>query len=171
MLKPISVLEYFQQVLVNESFVLRFLYRPEKTRFDLVFCYAAPAVSEAFRTWPQLPDPAPPRDLRWIRFTGVSLFSCRRRDLSTDRDGKQYEQAVLASRPTILDLELRKAAGRYEGEIWLDTLGRHALCFEAALAAQRLVYAEKAGNSWKYFDTASRLPVDFFNPFPKLDGE
>ena len=168
-LRPINAESYFSEVWPNESLVLRFLYRPQMARFDFVFDYAAPAVSEAFEMWPRLPKSAPPRDARWVRFYGVRSFSSPYNYLSSDLASRRYEKRLLSMRSVILGVEATKCEGIFCCEIWVSAFGPHKIYFESAFADRKLMYAERSGETWVYYDIESRSPVDFFNPFPEID--
>ncbi len=168
MLEPIDAVKYFHEVWANESLILRFRYSPQKSCFDLVFCYAGPAVSEAFRKWPELPKPVPPRDLRWIRFQNVARFSCGRGVLLTDDAAKSYERTLLSHHPVILEINVKRLEMEYRCDIWVDQFDKHEFIFGKALAGRRVVYAKNEMGHWKYYDVHSHFPVDFFNPFPEI---
>ena len=168
-LRPINAESYFSEVWPNESLVLRFLYKPQKARFDLVFDYAAPAVSEAFKMWPRLPKSAPPRDARWVRFDGVRSFSSSCDSLLSDLASRRYEALLLSVRSVILGVEATKCGNIFCCEIWISTFGLHKIYFQSAFADRKLMYAERSGETWIYYDIESRSPIDFFNPFPEID--
>ncbi len=170
-LRPINAERYFSEVWPNESLVLRFLYRPQMARFDFVFDYAAPTVSEAFKIWPTLPRSAPLRDARWVRFDGVTSFSSSHDFLSTDLASRRYEERLLSMHSVILGVEATKCKDAFCCEIWISTFGSHKIYFQSAFADRKLMYAECSGGTWVYYDIESRLPIDFFNPFPEIDDK
>ena len=162
---------YFHETELAESFLLRFRYRPSTKVFDLVFDYAADILSVAFENWPGPSDPAPPRDLRWIRFLGVqSLFlnNCRCPD-KDDFYWTQYEKKVLEIPRLILGAQASRGPHLFWCTIHIQDIGTHRFDFESATTKKRLCYVKKVTDSWAYFDMGTNEHVDYFNPFPEID--
>jgi len=170
-LTKIDPSEYLEQSPPNEGMVMRFRYRPDKARFDLVFDFAAEAISEAFAQWPRLPDPPPPIDMRWLRFCNVTKFQCTQGTPEGVDSWGEYERKIRSPGHLILDAVIERCSSGFRCDIWLDTFGKHSFFFDSALAARRLVYAKKRQSNWDYFDTETHEPVDFFNPFPEIDDD
>jgi hypothetical protein len=167
----IEPLDYFATCQLEESMVLRLLYRPKKRQCDLVVRYAAEAVSRATELRLQGKDPLgeiPPADFRHFRFKGVNDLTIDRKDLPTDWES--YERQLVAKCQVLTEVEHSCANNGFSFAFRLGRFGQHILHYSSALLETRSAAGVEVNNPnrWEYYDIVTRKKIDFFDPFPSL---
>jgi hypothetical protein len=167
---PVS---YFSRCELEESLLIRFVYRPQTRMLDLVIRYAAEAVSDALQARQRgealLRVPV---DFRHFRFQSVQSLQSGNGTVLPEIDWPAYERVLLAKPQVLTGVHHIVHDGQFESSFILGRFGIHRFAYErASVEARRACAIQSPDLIWIYRDSATNEIVDFNNPFPSVDAE
>lgn len=167
----IDPLSYFSHCDLEESLLIRFVFRPQAQMLDLVIRYAADAVSEwiADRKAGRAPT-NPPVVFRHFRFNAVEMLQSGNGTIVPVTDWSTYERLLLASPQVLTGVNHTTSADAVVLSFILGRFGIHRLAYQLASAEDRsAVGIQATERTWVYHDCTTNEIVNFNNPFPTIE--
>jgi hypothetical protein len=156
---------------LNESLIFRFVHHAENAQVEIVYDYAAEAVSAHFeRVRKGLPEPKETfRDFRRLFFSGTHHVTCHRRPWPGFgmRVVRQIGEFNIFQAVTRMDVS--RCGDRWKAVMEITQYGPYEFSFDSVQWFRRLAVAERAkdGKGWVYRDSGTGEELDFDRPFDR----
>jgi len=149
-MKILDIVKYFSETGLEESLLRRLLFSPKRNVVELVFDYAAPAVSTYFIELQQGISSdqfsIPPKDFRYLKFENVTDFQFK---YPGPLDWELLEKYLFKKPVTITGVKILKKKEQFHIELFLCDNRKCIFSFGELLEKRKLATGrEIARNKW-----------------------
>lgn len=170
----VDPIRYFSECFIEESRLLRFLYRPAEETLKFVINYAAETVAKAFELQLQghnLAKLVPmPTDFRYFYLENAMLLQAGTLSAPSLVDWESQERSLIAKPQVLTAVEHYRVDDNFRMAFSIGRFGHYSIVYQRLFVESRLARAVQSGaGKWDYFDINTDDIINFFNPFPCID--
>jgi len=170
---------YFSNVQLLESQLVRFLFEPSKAQLDIVVLYAAETLGDYFEYLQSGGKPENYKmqsaDFRMFRFLsvedvhtqlGTNVPKNKAPRGTTDELWSEHERKVLLSRHRLItDIKCKPNLIGFKCSMYLTSFGEHNWEFQQVHVDSCVANIKKRGDSYEYRDSETGIIIDPKDPF------